>query len=237
MKLILRFIHYADRIGFRIPDDSLENRKQLKSFARLVNDYHTHPSGSLSFLNDIKQYPQWPWNNVLNVMSLMQHSGMPTRYLDWTTIPLNALYFAAKQAFNNKLNNGYIAIYIISEGNFTQWYDVFDENLFLLKPIPAGNNNLINQKGLFTFHKQSFGSEELIGSHNKYIKVRENRNEGMWSSSNSYLFLLPHSEVKDLLMCLDAMGVNNSTLFPSWEGITNTIIEEGFNYNFDNEFL
>ena len=44
------------------------------------------------------RFPPAKWRDIV---ALMQHYGLPTRYLDWTYNPLTACYFAASDAVQN----------------------------------------------------------------------------------------------------------------------------------------
>ena len=74
----LRFVKFADQYGFPLPDD---NRHVRDSVYRL----YTRPE-------------EWPPDDILSMLGLAQHFGIPTRLLDWTTSPLIAAYFAASAA-------------------------------------------------------------------------------------------------------------------------------------------
>lgn len=215
------FLAEADDIGLPIPSDSLKLRKDLKVFDLLIRRAASNLDEYV--LDDLNKFPSWPWPDVLQIMALMQHSGLPTRLLDWTTKTLNAAYFAAKQTIENGLSGGYMAIYIINESNFSSWLveGYQNEKLFLIKPITAGNINLINQKGCFTFHNYQVDEERFCSFHERHLSVDLVKHNVLGSA----VYLLPQSEASELLLILDRIGINNSNLFPNWNGIANSLYE------------
>jgi len=75
------FFESADRAGLSLPEDSQSTRKVLHKMRTLL----ATQSGKLL----------WPPDNLLSVLALAQHIGVPTRLRDWTWEPKIAAYFAA----------------------------------------------------------------------------------------------------------------------------------------------
>ncbi len=76
------FFQTADRHGLPLPEDSQRLRDRLRN---LIDELK-------------KNGEHWPALDILSLMAIAQHHGIPTRLLDWSQDPLTSAYFAAEDA-------------------------------------------------------------------------------------------------------------------------------------------
>ena len=220
------FVENADRIGFDLPGELLE-------FLNTDN----------FDINDPKNFHYWyyqPSNTWIELMTIAQHYGVQTRYLDFTFNPFTALYFAAEDVVKKLLNEKDKVTF--SDDNFSLWMlDRFNlrnmpgksnRNIQYFQ-VPTARNRYLNaQKGLFltpplpelkeklkTVNKNIFNIAEVIKTNN-IERVGEGE-EGLrrrWPTI--YKFNFPFRIAPLVLKEIDEKhNINLSTLKPNLEHI------------------
>ena len=88
--MLIDFFQFADAAGLPLPEDSRQLRNDLEdwliSFARMYRK------------DKDKHRLRWPPSNLLSIMALAQHYGVPTRLLDWSRSAHTASLFRRKRS-------------------------------------------------------------------------------------------------------------------------------------------
>jgi len=219
--MINEFVKELNLSGFHIPNEETLN---------IINSSEEY----IHFISNLGRGKAWPTKEYIGVLSIAQHYGIPTRFIDFTYDPLVALYFAAKSSLKIKKSNK-IAVYALdkdayefSKYNFTNINDLNtveksaskEYKLYQLVNTAAYYNiNLKSQKALFlSYVHYGFRANEKSKpfSIEEYLK---NSN----TNTKSYKFIIDSKFSKELLFLLNKKFYNVSTLFPSIEScVTNT---------------
>lgn len=147
--------------------------------------------------------------NILQYLSIAQHTGLPTRLLDWSHSPLIALFFAVSDD-NYKNQDGALFVYNVIKSETLLFdklndFNPFDKNLekeyYFHLPIST-INRLDNQFGHFTIHKNPSIPFEDICTKSRLTK-----------------YIIPKELKKDILLFLNQYGINYLSIYPDLEGL------------------
>ena len=169
----------------------------------------------------------WPVDELLPLLALAQHYGVPTRLLDWTEKPLVAAFFAVKGAVETTGTN-YISVWAIN----LDWIinTAFPSNtkmsVYVVTAPRASNPNLHAQGGIFT--TENLTRDELHEP--TFVGQVDTIVEKQWNDLNCSEPVMAHlklpcSEGKKLLRLLNQEGINSATLFPGYQGVADSLTE------------
>lgn len=144
-----------------------------------------------------------------DMLARAQHFGMATRLLDWTSNPLTALWFAAKDL--KPKTSGFVYSYSPAKEHLLA--DDRGESPFANGCTavfrPTWNNPRVTaQCGWFTVHRYSKKSNRFVPlDTNNLIKTHIE----CWE--------VPGEDKECIVEDLDQLGVNYQTVFPDLEGV------------------
>jgi FRG domain len=200
-EVLKQFLRFSDSTGLHLPEDTQTLRRWLDLSAKNIE--------------------VWPPHELLSIMALAQHHGVPTRLLDWSRHPLKAAWFAASEASESEEKAGLLSVWALSIELLEMLGEGEPKPFIVITAPSATNPNLRAQEGIFTLAKHivpgkstvdrtSF-DELLRASFQKY-KVKA---PGPWF----HRVTLPRVRADDLVFDLALEGINRATLFPDFYGV------------------
>lgn len=152
--------------------------------------------------------------NIIDQMSIAQHFGIPTPLLDWSRNIFTAIFFAARDVFNDESFKNSLKIYIyhiaderLLEKNITQTItlDKLDESAFV-EPYFI-DRRIERQRGAFTFHPHPARKPKKIP-----VKV----------------YVLEWGIISKLKKLMKGFGFTEDYFFPDYAGIAHAVMSSTF---------
>jgi hypothetical protein len=204
--LLSEFFRAADEAGLQVPE-----------FTRASQLLSASPPRTGS---------RWPHEDLIPILALAQHYGVPTRLLDWSRQSRNAAYFAALEP-SKKADD--LAVWALDSSLLRDHGTHFAKAACRLATAPRSSNaNLHAQAGLFTYC-QWYEDPKLepldeVVSFAVGVLMRVSKTKG-----NAPIVLrkmvLSRERARDLMRLLHIDGVSAMTMFPGFAGVARHVQE------------
>jgi hypothetical protein len=232
---VWEFFRLADRRGLRLPEDSQLLRQRL-------DKCREH-----NYIDEIERgRDAWPPTELLSLLAVAQHYGIPTRLLDWTENPYVAGYFAAKGAARQLADEagGYLAdkrtprrpsdertseLAVLALSRISVEVDKIlnaredDRRPVRIVTAPAADiPNLYAQQGLFLVHQSTNVDCQAEFVPRAYDEMLC---EKMVFAPHIVRLSLKAECAPELLFLLARAGVDAASLFPGFKGVADAVQE------------
>ncbi|WP_456403417.1 FRG domain-containing protein [Hydrogenimonas sp.] len=182
-----------------------------------------------------------------HLMALGQHYGLPTRMLDWTLNWRNALFFALDPIKQNYSKDSNLVIWCLDR----QYTDLglrymIDGHSYMINeywPSFHQNKNAVAQAGVFTYIESPFDTRSDEFFFNKLVKqenVSINHLDINYALANGeilnygenkkitigYKLTISRMHFEYLLQWLDSRFINQHYLFPDYQGVCISILND-----------
>ena len=232
LQTLRAFYVLADQQGLTLPEDSQRIRDEINAPWK----YAVRLS---------KEHAPWPPPELLSMLALAQHHGLPTRLLDWSYDISAATYFACVDAAREWVQLKALAdIGELTYGQQERYehglIEVWALNLYLTTPDPeegdtarapftvvtAPGANIVNmraQSGLFTLDNPTLFDWDAAKTDT--IPMDEKLPREGQTTPAMRRFQLPLSQAPHLLTLLARERITGARFFPGYDGVVKALRE------------
>lgn len=206
-------------------EPSIHRRNLYKKENYITNDFYIYIKQIENHTPDKYNYAAW--------MSLMQHYGLPTRILDWSSSPLIACYFALEKN-RDESNNSCIWVLIPGKlnkqegfGKFAYPIDAYTVQKMLSPAFKK--DSILKDKfkdkiiSCYSVEKnlRMYSQQSCFTVHNSYRKL-----EDICDDETLFKFIIPYGSKEKMYESINILGISTSFIYPDMEHVSRDIIEK-----------
>lgn len=200
----------------------------------LFKKYNNEYMGSLS---------EWYTPDIIELAALAQHSGFPTRLLDWTYDINTALYFAIQGVIqkqsDGKSNGNHYIVWCVNAEKLGLYNDHCEQKFPIEFFVPnyADNSNLRAQSGVLAYHRACSDIMNDPFSATPMDKVVvEHFNTLHYPQEDFFIKLIfPTKDAVSDFKYLRNIGYHAAKLFPGYDGVMRKLKEDEWVKKIENE--
>ncbi|WP_017346161.1 FRG domain-containing protein [Pantoea sp. A4] len=242
--ILRRFYKKANVHGLYVP------RSKFMSHS-LERDYV-----SFEALMRLYGYDCWLDRDLIEVASIAQHYGLPTRLIDWTYNPYTAAFFASNSPSLKK--DGNICLWMLNTRILTDVFDLKSSDVKIYSPLYQWNENAKSQSGVFTYKVTSMSKDDVALRHEFLSRITEESEiptdekyksvytdyetldesitrlvdeynhlkENQVSNNALIKITLPSSEAQKLNKHLRSINISEGFIYPGYSGVVREILNK-----------
>jgi hypothetical protein len=192
------YVRFADKLGLPLPQSDFQTVDSIINFAREVAKASTGAS------------PDPPHPNL----ALVQHVGLPTMLLDWSTNPYVALYFACSDHNGHREDGSeFMAVWALKrDAEFTDQkaHRKLGPGLKLFSPLSSNNSFMRSQEGCFSWVHRS---GQFFLRDRRWPRVND-----VVMSNQLIEIRIPKTLATDISKQLWRLGITPAHMRPTYEG-------------------
>ncbi|MBR6509314.1 MAG: FRG domain-containing protein [Clostridia bacterium] len=188
----------------------------------ITNDFYIKAKQVMKYAPDKKNYSAW--------MSIMQHFGLPTRLLDWSSSPLVATFFAVEEY--KKYPQADACVWVLAPGLLNK-AEGFGDCIYPVDAVTAQNMLLpaFKERGqvieledkILACHSTENNLRMYSQQANFTIHNSQKRLTSICDSDTLYKIIIPSKERGRLLYNLEIFGITESFIYPDLDHISNDL--------------
>ncbi|WP_205954656.1 FRG domain-containing protein [Pantoea stewartii] len=240
--VLRRFYRKANANGLYVPRSKFMSHSMERSYY------------GFEALMRLYTYNNWLERDLLEIASIAQHYGLPTRLIDWSYNPYTAAFFASNG--RPSASKGKICLWMMNTNVLAEVFEAPTSDVKIYNPHYQWNDNARSQFGLFT-HKVTTFDKDYFSMRKEFLMnlMKQEKYQTMESLKKMFTdfetfdgsvdrlvndynkkrkepikddvlikITLPDSEVNELNKQLRKINISEGSIYPGYSGVVSDLM-------------